>query len=656
MIVLSPAAVSSDEVRGELRAALNLGKHVVPALYEPCDIPRLLQNVQYVDFSMAVDRTSRGDELAAALVSGAQTPRRREGHDGLAARTLRNRHDYLHDVKSEVAGRLEQSLQPRMLNVPKEKQPEQVTRSWDATVRVANHQRSALPLEAHAVEVFDDEMVSGRLLILGAPGGGKTTALLELCQELVARAEADVAEPLPVLCNLSSWRDNGQSIVEWLVDQLKLKYGVRKDNGHQWLADRDVVPLLDGLDEVTPEDQERCVQAINQFQDDCRPKSIVVCCRIAEYENYRVKLQLNGAIRLLPLADEQIREYLVNAGCADLWQSISADTESIELARSPLLLRIMTVVYAEMAPADWQRLASASERQARLFDIFISRLLSDDAAGRYTRARTIRWLAWLGSTMRDHGQAEFLLEQMQPQWLRSRARLWLYRAGVMVACAAILVSAIYLSQLLFSVVPDGRLSQDLAAAVNRAAEGWLWQHRDAVLITMFGVALGLVLASRETIQPIETLVWSRSRAWRGFTGESRRIGLSGLNRVAYVGVLIGLLIGTSSVRDSMAATAVSPELSGWSTAGFVMAIIAVLLLTVTAALTLKPRSWLSGEHGSRWPDGIVSAVVSGAIIGALGTLTAGPLLGASSGVALATVLVWPGAQLHCHRTGLPGRW
>lgn len=51
LIVLSPAAVKSKEVRGELRAALNANKAVVPILYQACMIPRQLQLIQYVDFT-----------------------------------------------------------------------------------------------------------------------------------------------------------------------------------------------------------------------------------------------------------------------------------------------------------------------------------------------------------------------------------------------------------------------------------------------------------------------------------------------------------------------------------------------------------------------------------------------------------------------------
>jgi hypothetical protein len=51
LIVLSPAAIQSSEVTGELRTALDESKPIVPVLLEKCPIPRQLKNIQYVDFT-----------------------------------------------------------------------------------------------------------------------------------------------------------------------------------------------------------------------------------------------------------------------------------------------------------------------------------------------------------------------------------------------------------------------------------------------------------------------------------------------------------------------------------------------------------------------------------------------------------------------------
>jgi hypothetical protein len=51
LIVLSPAAIQSSEVTGELRTALDDRKPIVPVILEKCPIPRQLKNIQYVDFT-----------------------------------------------------------------------------------------------------------------------------------------------------------------------------------------------------------------------------------------------------------------------------------------------------------------------------------------------------------------------------------------------------------------------------------------------------------------------------------------------------------------------------------------------------------------------------------------------------------------------------
>ncbi|WP_242058211.1 MULTISPECIES: hypothetical protein [Nostoc] len=83
-------------------------------------------------------------------------------------------------VKEEVTARLRQSLHNAVLiNLGKESQPQQVRRPWDAEIKIGL--KSAVPLTdtTTILEVFDSEEVTRKLLILGAPGSGKTTIQLE---------------------------------------------------------------------------------------------------------------------------------------------------------------------------------------------------------------------------------------------------------------------------------------------------------------------------------------------------------------------------------------------------------------------------------------------------------------------------------------------
>ena len=66
--------------------------------------------------------------------------------------------------------------------------------------------------------VFDE--LGSQLLILGDPGTGKTTLLLDLARDLLERADKDEFYPVPAVFNLSSWAKERPPLVEWLADDL----------------------------------------------------------------------------------------------------------------------------------------------------------------------------------------------------------------------------------------------------------------------------------------------------------------------------------------------------------------------------------------------------------------------------------------------------
>lgn len=115
----------------------------------------------------------------------------------------------LNAVHTEVEGRLAQSLHERVyVELDLTESPGQVVQPWAVDVKVGNAPSQRCEPGTPLSTIYDRAEIGGKLLVLGAPGSGKTTMLLQLARVLVARAKADMAAPVPVLLNLSAWKSD----------------------------------------------------------------------------------------------------------------------------------------------------------------------------------------------------------------------------------------------------------------------------------------------------------------------------------------------------------------------------------------------------------------------------------------------------------------
>jgi hypothetical protein len=206
--------------------------------------------------------------------------------------------------------------------------------------RQPNQETVELAPTERMIDVF--RQAAGRLLILGAPGSGKSTTLLELAQDLVAAAEADEAQPVPIIFELSNWQKDSLAIEPWLVAELKNGYNVDPKIGQQLVANHQILPLLDGLDELGLARQSKCAVKINEFLPDGFPtRQAVVCCRTEEFNLGQVTLKgLKGAVKLQPLSNEQIQQYLGDVEQPQLWSALEQVPDLLVLARTPLMLTL----------------------------------------------------------------------------------------------------------------------------------------------------------------------------------------------------------------------------------------------------------------------------------------------------------------------------
>ncbi|MEH2061247.1 MAG: NACHT domain-containing protein [Nostoc sp.] len=325
-----------------------------------------------------------------------------------------------------IEGVLEKSLHIKaMIELGLEKRSDAVERPFSGFEELPEESRQILPTGTGATEVFNQIGEGRTLLILGDPGAGKTITLLKLGQNLIARAEENVSRLIPVVFNLSSWGSKQQTIADWLVQELSSKYQVPKALGKDWVEKQQLLLLLDGLDEVKADRREACVKAINQFMQGHGQTEMVVCSRIVDYEVLS-RLQLRGAIKILSLTPEQVNQYLDTAGeqLEAVKTLLNEDTDLQKLAKSPLMLSIMTLAYQGKKVEELPQTGSIEERSEHLFDEYIKRMFSHEKIGKpkeykspYQNQQTKSWLTWLAQPMKQESESIFLIEKMQPTWL-----------------------------------------------------------------------------------------------------------------------------------------------------------------------------------------------------------------------------------------------
>lgn len=348
---------------------------------------------------------------------------------------LQPRDRLLEEVKREVKAGLSQSPHAAVLaNLSRDSAHPALARSWGVEVKAGNRPSFQLPTKASMAKVFD--RAGGKLVILGAAGAGKTTTLLELALVLVSRAQKDGSLPVPVLFELGSWQAESGSIADWLIAQLRFKYNISPAVGKKWLAEQNLLPLLDGLDEVETHRQDSCIQAINQFlASDVKPKHLVASSSFEAYKECPTRFKLQAAILLKPLTETQIQEYLLAARSRELWHSIENEPDLLKLAKTPLFLSMMALAYEEILIESWKRLTSESEQRKYLLTAYIRRQMtaevSQNRRGKELRSEQTRhWLGWLAKKMEQQRIQELSIDKIPANWLETGEQQRSYYFGV----------------------------------------------------------------------------------------------------------------------------------------------------------------------------------------------------------------------------------
>lgn len=278
------------------------------------------------------------------------------------------------------------------------------------------------------------ELENGRLVVLGRPGSGKTVLAIELVLQLLRRQAGNPAGgppsgPIPVRLSAASWLP-GQPLEEWIAQRLMLDYAIPEAAAHKLVAAREVLPILDGLDEMDPDPLGdsgpvralALLRELNSYGDLGRPAPLVLTCRVERYEQIQgagPTLQAGEVISIADLDTTCLTDYLHARYSADprmraLWDMVlqRLDEPSEAAARRVLATPwqlLLAITAAEDGQDPRQLLATSpgedpTEAEQRLLRVLLASYIP--AATRLSHRRSRR-----GARYRPE-QAERWMQQL----------------------------------------------------------------------------------------------------------------------------------------------------------------------------------------------------------------------------------------------------
>jgi len=343
----------------------------------------------------------------------------------LTQQGFRDRQIILNKVRNFwIEGVLETSIHDKaLIELGLQTRLDAIAHPWQMDWATPEEARKPLPTGTKAINQFDRLGTGRTLLILGDPGAGKTTTLLEITRELIVRAQRDSELAMPIVFNLSSWQEK-QSLVDWMVLELNAKYQVPKKIGKAWVSEQQILPMLDGLDEVSSDRRNACVEAINRFHGEYGQTEIVVCSRMKDYEALTQSLQFQGAIFIQPLEEAQVYEYFDRLGAEleGVRSMLTTDAKLLEMAKTPLMANIIAIAYRGMSVTDLIKMSLSDDHVQHLFDTYIDRMLRRRPDKQYAPSKVKKWLGFLARQLKNESQTVFLIERMQSSWLTENPR------------------------------------------------------------------------------------------------------------------------------------------------------------------------------------------------------------------------------------------
>jgi NACHT domain len=263
------------------------------------------------------------------------------------------------------------------------------------------------------------------ILILGPPGSGKTQAATKVVLDYLARREE--GDVVPVLLSLRSWSASDRSLEDWMVESLANHYAIAVDEIKPLFVSARILPVLDGLDEIIP-DQQRVVASEIYDMMARRGNSLIVTCRSRDYADLG---DLVGKVDVIdhatlydmqPVQPRDVISFIRHNTTEEqlkAWTPIIRELEVpspgpfAELMASPLTATLTLQPYLKAGRNPGQLLRQIYSRGRSSADLGLGNVWEDylstaiDGIPRYSPENSRRWLRTIADYMQSEGVREF---------------------------------------------------------------------------------------------------------------------------------------------------------------------------------------------------------------------------------------------------------
>lgn len=201
------------------------------------------------------------------------------------------------------------------------------------------------------------------LLVLGAPGAGKSTYLKKIGLEALRAKHKNDTDPannylhscIPVYVELKRFTSKTSSLEELITQEFSIAgFPEAESFTKTALRKGKLLILLDGLDEIATDTFSRASDIIEDFVDTHGKNRMILSCRLAAYKGGFRRFR---NIEMASFDDDQIKEFIFKWFNSELdiasntaqrcWETICSPEYNAtrELAQTPLLLTLLCLVY-----------------------------------------------------------------------------------------------------------------------------------------------------------------------------------------------------------------------------------------------------------------------------------------------------------------------